>query len=1433
MKPLKFLTLIVGLLLSFNALAMGDPDFELTSSGQIPKWSGGFWIRLSAQEFIAKVVEDAAGAYSGKHFLHVEHPGKNALSAGGYPRIITQPGKKYILTGKIRGNGELMLFFMRNDKEMKNRPWNPRAATSYVKLHSERWQDIRLEYVPQAEDFNMVPAFSIRKGWADIDALKLSVEEVAGEVHDAKPETAAEIPERASRMPDASGRARVSGFETWLNNGLPAGWVLDPWRQGDQVAKAVLAADEPEEFGKYALFLNGKLVMDPQVKFKDNIKGRRMRVSFYARGKGGKFKVFLREGRYGNVDYLMEVFGGETTGEWKKYSGEVALALGYVNNAAVELNGENIWIDNLEFSEVKSISGVTSYVIPMIKNPPVIDGHISGSEWEFCGGASAAFQVSGAANSATALKRQTGFKFCSDGKYLYFLFSTPDVKRLKSDADKRDSAVYSDDSVEMHINPDPGQSHPPKAYQLVFNGLGTVFDQCRINGRFSKDFHRWDAATLTVKSVIKDGVWTLEGRIALAEIGLTPEKPFSMNVCLNRCLPTALGTISGGKFEDLGAMPAMLISARHPAVYWENQDGYGNMTVKVIYPADCRGKYLLDYALDSQNATISTQKVLDASLAGQAVPFFFTTPGGAGKFGNMILTLNGGKDQVLFRQAVSFSSAMEVVPEPELPLELHVLPEQNKVAVNIYPSRRGYRDFAYLTVDGLPGKTVRLEKKELAVFDGMLFVKLPAGMLHGQNYKLRVSLFNQNGELLDSVNRDFTMDDSLILKDDAANYRGVLAPYQPLQHESGRVKVSMREYYFGGNGLPEAVISAGEKVLHAPVVFTAVDAGGKVMYGENGRFEVVSEDDEKLLFTGESIFPGFVVKLSGRMEYDGTIFYKGEISAEKPVALQRLSLDIPMNKLDYFHSYLDTNLRLWMCRQPQKGEYRHPSVPVWNPESSLVAEGFRKFVLYFFPSGDGLLWSSRKVLPGVIKDGFLPYLLFGNHRFGMEVFADTDRGWIHNQSSSVHEIFRSGGKETVRTNIVAAESTVENGRTFEFGLTVTPGREKTLTRKEDRRSYIGASHSSFMDRSCSPTVAKDAKLLDIQCAGIIKKGGLPILWMCKELYPQGDPIARYLDSEWRTRPGGKWLMHHYMPSHAYGLDPYDYEAPAGCFPASRIDFHSRRFDDLFKAVPNLMGVYWDENYMKPCSNPNHADCVYKMADGRTQGRAWWGAIREIDRRLRTSMNRYGREEGSIALFTGEGIIPHAMAFGNVNTMGEHHTHGIDYIDYWTLHCTEIMAAGAWGIDVGFLGMFYEEKDRNNIALNRAQLAIVKLFNAHFQASWIFNQQLAAHFKKIDEAFDYSLPGTVFCGYFTDENKRSVRGLPADVKASFYVHPGKNALFFITNLKKQSQKVSPQFDLSAWQIDSYDVYDAENGKPLSLEDLEIKGHDLRVIELRAK
>ena len=292
--------------------AMGDPDFELTAPGQLPKWSGGFWIRLSAQDFKAQIVQDPARAFSGKQYLHLSHPEKNALYVAGFPRITCQPGKKYILTAKVRGNGRLMMSFFRYDQKLKNRPWSNKAGTPYKKLTPGPWQDLRLEFTPLPGDFYITPAFAIRQGDADIDKVTLKTEDLSPADKKTAPAVKRVVKRPPARIPQSTAEQICSSFEKW-NGSLPEGWTTDPWRKNDLVKKSVLGEDAPEMLGRYALFLDGKLVMTPGMKFKGNARGRRMRVSFYARGEEGRFKIFIREGRYGNVDYLMEVFSSSTT----------------------------------------------------------------------------------------------------------------------------------------------------------------------------------------------------------------------------------------------------------------------------------------------------------------------------------------------------------------------------------------------------------------------------------------------------------------------------------------------------------------------------------------------------------------------------------------------------------------------------------------------------------------------------------------------------------------------------------------------------------------------------------------------------------------------------------------------------------------------------------------------------------------------------------------------------------------------------------------------------------------------------------------------------------------------------------------------------------------------------------------------------------------
>ena len=290
---------------------------------------------------------------------------------------------------------------------------------------------------------------------------------------------------------------------------------------------------------------------------------------------------------------------------------------------------------------------------------------------------------------------------------------------------------------------------------------------------------------------------------------------------------------------------------------------------------------------------------------------------------------------------------------------------------------------------------------------------------------------------------------------------------------------------------------------------------------------------------------------------------------------------------------------------------------------------------------------------------------------------------------------------------------------------------------------------------------------------------------------------------------------------------------SGCFTPGRIDFYADRFEDFARNAPSLQGFYWDENWNKHCNNPNHADCGYVMPDGQLQGRVWWTGVREVDRRAQHIFRKYGRKDPLLKGFTGEGLIPHAHAFVSINLLGEHFTYDMDFIDYWTPHFTEIAYAGAWGFDRGGFGMFRDPKYLVKIHLNRAQLALFNLYDAYFMPA-NFNHAVYRPVLDAERRFGKTEKDVVFAGYFMDEGKRAVKGLPADVKASLFIRPGKGALVHIGNLRPADVAVRPEFDLKAWNIDGFAAVNAETQKPVDLgQALAIKKHDFLMLELKAK
>ena len=1427
MKRSTFTTFLLGTVLcsAWTAAAANDPDFEKTKPGELPQWVGPNWAKTGNPPYTAAIIADAKSAASGKQFLRFENKRNNSVWITAGTSMPVKKGYGIAVKVKIRGEGVHNMGFNVYDANRKSCRWQGSHSTAYSRISSKEWKEFTFRYLPLEGEAHVRFSIGLRNGKIDIDDLQLTYCKITNA-------------ERIRGLKTTPGLKVFSGFENWAD-GMPTDWMF---RDGDTksiVKRIALAPEEHARFGKYALYLNGQVIMDPPLVGLGPHRAGAMRLSFYAKGDLGTIRARLQEGRNGYVDYLIDLVEENTGSVWKKYAAAFSLPPACrIDNAAVELTGKNVIIDNVELKAAEGSDGKLIYSIPLVEKAPAIDGKHTPGEWDFAVGASDPLQLANFIESSSkkpvspALSQQNTVRFCSDGKKLYFLFEVPEGAGFKRKYTERDSEVYCDDAVELHINPEFGSDVPRYSYQFVFNANNAVFDQRREKGGGDVKFYKWNAKTLVNRSTVANGMWILEGCVDLAEVGITPDKPFGLNVCSAKRNPDEAGSLNGASFLVLNFMVNATVSSKNPGVYWMKNGDWGSMLITFSNGKAPAGEYLFEYELDSENAAYkSTQKIQTAP--GRTTPVLINVPGGAGKFGSIKMTLSDQNKKPVYRQTLDFNASISPVPEVEKLLEFHFLPEQEKYAVNMH-KKGGWSDKVdRVELYGLTDSVIVFRKNDFKLFGSTFALKrpFPAGS-DGKSFTISLLALDKNNTVLNTATSKVTVNRALIPRKSEKIYSGILPFYTPIKAKNNVAEVQLRKYTFAGNGLPQTIFANGEEALHAPICFTAEYADGKRMTGKNGKFRVTGSAEDELLFTGESVFPGFTVKLEGKLVYDGAVFYNARIIAEKPVALKRLSLEMPLNKLDYFQTFCEDRLRLWMCRQPAKGEYRHPSVKVWTPDSPMTYSDYRRFVLLFFPDGDGLLWNSCKVSSnGVIKNGFLPYLTAGNYKFGLEFFADTDRGWVHNNKSAIHEILRVKGKEIMRTNFIAMPWTLKGERHFEFGIMATPGKHK---RRDLVNGYInGYSHTGLTDQALAGLRVKDWKFYSDQIDRFTRYYK-PIQLCCKGHFPQMDPVAVYMDSEWR-----RWPKYFFRDAYAsvsgrvFGVDQNYYFSPGGCYTPGRVDFYADRFEDFAKNAPGLQGFYWDENWTKPCNNPKHANCGYIMPDGQLQGRVWWTNVREVDRRAQHILRKHGRKDPLLQGFTGEGIIPHAHSFLTLNLMGEHFTYDMDFIDYWTPHFTEIAYAGAWGVDLGGFGMFRDPKYLARIHLNRAQLSLFKLYDALFLHD-NFNLNVLKPVKAAEQRFRKQDKDVQFVGYFSDEAKKILPAMTATMKFSAFIRPGKGALIFVSNLGEKDDSIQLDFNLKDYRINQFEAFNAETLQKLDLrKKVTIKRHDFLMLELKSK
>jgi hypothetical protein len=1256
-----------------------------------------------------------------------------------------------------------------------------------------------------------------------------------------------------------------ASFEEWEPLATPlAGWELGPALSCPQHWLPQERPDEPgylrrmanppadrERFGEASLFLDGRILMAQPL---TDVRDKTLEIAFWAKGENASVAVRLFEytsAACAPLDFLADVAEVRTDGEWREYSSLVTMwpchGAGF---AKIEVHGRGVRLDTLRVALVDTGPGTSApaayqgtWTIPLLARPPLIDGRLDATEWAGASGSRTGFM-----NILThsAIPRQTEIRVAADATTLYLL-ALFDVRPNghKNTITQRDGNVWEDESLEIIINPEFGQTDKPSSlYQLVLNLGGTVFDLAS-RRQLGLDQAEWTCDGLQVRSVAgPDQRPGLEIAIPLAAVGLEAGKPFGLNLCRNLYYPAQFASITGLGYKDCANLLACTIAADAPAVLW----GYAGRLRE--------GSISLAAAVRNVTGQEATYRVMlsrqgqTEQRAGKDVPVAagaeaqLTLPEDETRLrvGELRCEVRGADGRLWFSQPVHFSTeGMADVTSATGTAKTHDLeyyPVQQKIALRLFGMQArlaalGGKAYGRTDVAILQGSDPRTARPFAAlavdppvVVQDMGCIAFPFAPEANGEYIVRAAVHDAAGTCLEVISGTVEKKDLPWLGNSVGKDRIVIAPFTPLQVGGSRVGCWGREYTFAGSGLPERIVSQGEDVLAAPMRLVLEDATG-VHADIPGTLTFAETATDRVRFGGETRLADLAVTVAGTLDYDGGLLYSLTLTPARALDVTRLSLEVPLRDLTYFHSSGNSMTpTLYMMAKPES-DWADPKVQTWTGKSAYRN---RYPTSYWFPAGEGLLWSSLGVTSHAMVGNFLPYLLFGNRRNGLCWYANSDRGWAHDETVPCTTITREKGVAVVRLHVIAKPTTLSAPRTVVFGLIATPTRPRVVGGNSAFKVGDLGFGNPFVRQNMG-IECRDFFLAREKYTALKATGEAAYLYMAGETLSVGDPVVRDLAYEWGNVPLQYYaLAQEAMAWKGSGGDALNYTGLHVAMSPSRVDYSVLRVAEWIEKT-GLTGLYLDNSFPYASTNVQHADGAYRREDGRVQGAYRTFETRDLIRRCAVAAYRQRSVEPTVLVHMTSALNPGAFSFAGLCMDGEHDLSEAkyDYMDYYPLVSVEAFAAGAWGGNPGWLTKIHDPALLAGTKATRTCMALLKLFDLWICAQ---NNNLAVSnaFRAIEATFGSAASDCTFTGYW-EEAARALWPLPPGLKASHYRRPGKGALLYVSNFLPTRAAVPIRVDWATLGAERGTVVDAETGQEIREQDLAVESHDLRVVLLR--
>ncbi len=707
--------------------------------------------------------------------------------------------------------------------------------------------------------------------------------------------------------------------------------------------------------------------------------------------------------------------------------------------------------------------------------------------------------------------------------------------------------------------------------------------------------------------------------------------------------------------------------------------------------------------------------------------------------------------------------------------------------------------------------------------------KFPLSGLENKSLDAVVRILDPDGKLVKKLNRHASLKKPEWVHTREGYSDEVLPPWTPVEAKRkwrGTVEVGVwgRRYVFSRAPFLRQIETRGKKILASPVTLKGRADGEPIAWKKGSvSLKETSKTAASLEQIGEN--DRATLRVNTRVEYDGYMTFECEVRARRDLSVEELTLEIPLRTRH------DT-----LCH----GDSVYPEDPK-IPMNRMHTGAVR----------------------GDLAFRFSPNIWIGDEERGLCWQAESDEDWHYADKLKAIEILPRGKTTIFRANLVDVPTPLAAGEAlhYKFALMATPMKPMLRDSWDLRivRSDPYGEDLNLPDRKTNgkPTlqyyVDAGVRHLFINVADLwtypmpfSEEFSEALHRLVEATHAHGLRLHPYLIHERFNVMAPEYDIHGLHMS-SRPLRPWAYGGPGS--PPAYIGYHgpvsthygagsqavveycakskaaqdafihslARRFD-----IYGEDGVYLDgtmDLWNDPCKNTLHG-CGYRAEDGSIQRTYPVFAVREFTKRI-YAVVKQRRPDGVIDHHSWV-INPAGLAYADMFWTGERWWHlkgkgakdryvagelpldmfRTGFMGYPLGVATEVLAYRLIGAQMGEIG-------RNKVSATsllhdvpvRARTQDTPWFGTMIKF-WRMRDRFGA--KEAEKLFYWN-------------NQDYVRVSPEECYATLFKHPKNGVLAFISNLRRDAQTVSAEFNLKKLGLrrKKLDVFNALTNEPVSM------------------